>query len=186
MSSASRCFFTCKQVTQKTCKVVWYSYVFKNFPQFVVIHTVKGFSIVNEAEVDDFLEFPCLCYMMQQMLAIWSLVPLAFLNPTYTSGSSQFTYCWSLAWSILNITLLACEMRAIAGQFEHSLALPIFGIAMKSDLSQSCGHYWENITPQRNSRLFPFCLLQMTLGEKLCCISRCRQGCAHRCQEIKI
>ena len=89
--------------------------------------------------------------MMQRMLAIWSLVPLAFLNPTYTSGSSRFTYCWSLAWSILNVTLLACEMRAIAGQFEHSLALPIFGIAMKSDLSQSCGHYWENITPQRNS-----------------------------------
>ena len=42
--------------------MVWYSHLFKNFPQFVVIHTVKGFSIVNEAEVDVFLEFPCFLY----------------------------------------------------------------------------------------------------------------------------
>ena len=51
--------------------------------------------------------------MIQQMLAIWSLVPLPFLKPAWTSGSSQFTCCWSLAWRILSITLLACEMRAI-------------------------------------------------------------------------
>ena len=43
--------------------------------------------------------------MIQQMLAIWSLVPLPFLKPAWTSGSSRFTYCWSLAWRILNITL---------------------------------------------------------------------------------
>ena len=48
--------------------------------------------------------------MIQQMLAIWSLVPLPFPKPAWTSGSSQFTYCWSLAWRILSITLLACEM----------------------------------------------------------------------------
>ena len=47
--------------------------------------------------------------MIQQMLAIWSLVPLPFLNPACTSGSSQFR-CTSLAWRILSITLLACEM----------------------------------------------------------------------------
>ena len=43
-------------------KVVWYSYIFKNFPQFVVIHTVKGFGIVNKTKVDVFLEFSCLFY----------------------------------------------------------------------------------------------------------------------------
>ena len=42
--------------------MIWYSHLFKNFPQFVVIHTVKGFSIVNEAEVDVFLEFSCFFY----------------------------------------------------------------------------------------------------------------------------
>ena len=72
--------------------------------------------------------------MIQQMLAIWSLVPRPFLNPACTSGSSQFTYCWSLAWRILSITLLACEVNAIVRLFEHSLALPFFGIGMKTDL----------------------------------------------------
>ena len=62
--------------------------------------------------------------MIQQMFAIWSLVPLPFLNPAWTSGSSSFTYCWSLAWRILSITLLACEMSAIVQQFEHSLGFP--------------------------------------------------------------
>ena len=76
------------------------------------------------------------------MLAIWSLVPLPFLNPACTSGSSQFIYCWSLTWRILSITFLAYEMSAIVQYFEHSLALPFFGIGMKTDLFQSSGHYW--------------------------------------------
>ena len=50
------------KVSQETGKVVWYSHLFKNFPQFVVIHTVKGFSIVTDAEVDVLLEFPCFLY----------------------------------------------------------------------------------------------------------------------------
>ena len=52
--------------------------------------------------------------MIQLMLAIWSLVPLPFLNPTWTSGSSQFMCCWSLAWRLLSITLLAYKMSAIS------------------------------------------------------------------------
>ena len=59
MSSSNCCFLTCKQISQEAGKVVQYSHLFKNFPQFVVIHTVKGFSIVNEAEVDVFLVFSC-------------------------------------------------------------------------------------------------------------------------------
>ena len=76
------------------------------------------------------------------MLAIWSLVPLPFLNPAWTSGSSQFMYCWSLSWRILSIILLAREMNAVVWQFEHSLALPFFEIGMKTDLLQSYGHCW--------------------------------------------
>ena len=60
--------------------------------------------------------------MIQQMLAIWSLVPLPFLKPAWISGSSWFMYCWSLVWRILSITLLVCEMTAIVWQFEHSSA----------------------------------------------------------------
>ena len=79
---------------------------------------------------------------IQQMLTIWSLVPQPFLQPAWTSGSSWFTYCWSLARRTLSITLLVCEMSAIVQQFEHSLALLFFGIGMKTDLFQSCGHCW--------------------------------------------
>ena len=80
--------------------------------------------------------------MIQRMLAIWSLIPLPFLKPAWTSGSSRFTYCWSLAWRILSFTLLAGEMSATVRQYEHSLALPFLGIGMKIDIFQSCGHCW--------------------------------------------
>ena len=59
MSSSNCCFFTCILISQEACKVVWYSHLFKNFPQFVVIHTVKDFGVVNKAEVDVFLELSC-------------------------------------------------------------------------------------------------------------------------------
>ena len=59
MSSSNCCFLTCIQISQEADQVVWYSPLFQNFPQFIVIHTVKGFGIVNEAEIDAFLELSC-------------------------------------------------------------------------------------------------------------------------------
>ena len=59
MSSSNCCFLTCIRISQKAGKVVWYSHLLKNFPRFVVIHTFKGFGIVNKAEVDVFLELSC-------------------------------------------------------------------------------------------------------------------------------
>ena len=59
MSGSNCCFLTIIQVSQEAGKVVWYSHLLKNFPQFVVIHTVKGFGIVDEGEVAVFLEFLC-------------------------------------------------------------------------------------------------------------------------------
>ena len=56
MSSSNCCFLTCIQISQEVGQVVWYSHLFQNFPQFIVIHTVKGFGIVNKAEIDVFLE----------------------------------------------------------------------------------------------------------------------------------
>ena len=71
-TSSSNCFFlTCIQISQETDQVVWYSHLFQNFLQFIVIHTVKGFGIVNKAEIDVFLELSCFS-MIQQMLALWS------------------------------------------------------------------------------------------------------------------
>ena len=80
--------------------------------------------------------------MTQQMLTSLSLDPLSFLNPTCTSGSSQFTYCWSLAWTILSISVLACEKRVIVQEFEYSLTLLFFGIGLITDIFQSCGLCW--------------------------------------------
>ena len=92
-------------------------------------------SIVSVAEVDIFLTFSFFLYGPRNV-AVWSLLPLPFLNPGCTSGSSQFMCYWSLAWRILSITLLACEMRATLGYFQQSLALPSFEIGMKTDLFQ--------------------------------------------------
>ena len=110
-SSTNCCFLSCIQVSQEAGKAVWYSHLFKNIPQFAVIHTVKGCSIVSEAEVDIFLEFPCLFY-----------------DPTDVGnlivGSSSFPksrfYIWKLSvhillrpsLEILSIILLACEISA--------------------------------------------------------------------------
>ena len=59
MSSSNCCFLTCIQISQEADQVVWYSHLLKNFLQFVVIHTVKGFGIVNKAEIDVFMELSC-------------------------------------------------------------------------------------------------------------------------------
>ena len=59
MTSSKYCFLTCIQISQEAGQVVWYSPLFQNFPQFIVIHTVKGFDIVNKAERDVFLELSC-------------------------------------------------------------------------------------------------------------------------------
>ena len=59
MSSSNCCFLTCVRISQEAGQVVWYSHLFQNFPQFIVIHTVKGFGIVNKAEINVFLELSC-------------------------------------------------------------------------------------------------------------------------------
>ena len=106
-----------------------------------MIHTVKGFCVVNKAQVDVFVELSCF-FNNPAEVGNWISGSLPFLNAAWTSGSSQFMYCWSPAWRILSITLLACETSATVQSFEYSLAFPFFGIGMKTDLSQSCGHCW--------------------------------------------
>ena len=59
MSRSSCCFLTCIQISQQADQVVWDSHLSQNFPQFIVIHTVKGFGIVNKAEIEVFLELSC-------------------------------------------------------------------------------------------------------------------------------
>ena len=85
--------------------MVWYSHLLKNFPQFVVIHTVKMFSIVNEAEVDAFLEFSCFFY---DPMDVGNLI----------SGSSAFSKTSLNIWKFLVHVLLEPNLK----EFEHYLA----------------------------------------------------------------
>ena len=105
MSSSNCCFLTCIQISQEAGKVVWYSHLLKNFPQFVVIHTVKGFGIVNKAKVDIFLEPSCF-----------------FDDPTdvgnLTSGSSAFSKSSLNIWKFLVQVLLKPTLE----NFEHYFA----------------------------------------------------------------
>ena len=97
--------------------------------QFVVIHTVKGFCIVNEAEVDVFLEFPCF-FIIQQMLAIWFLAPLPFLNPAWTSGNSWFTVKHSLKDFEHNLVSMWNECNCV-------VVWTFFGIAFLWDWNEN-------------------------------------------------
>ena len=113
MSGSNCCILTCIQISQEADKVVWYSHLLQTFPQFVVIHTVKGFSVVNEAEVDASLEFSC---FFNDPADIGNLI----------SGSSAFSKSSLNVWKFsvhvllkpglenLSIILLGWEMSAMA------------------------------------------------------------------------
>ena len=102
MSGSNCCFLTFIQVSQEAGKAVCYSYLFKNFPQFVVIHTVKGFSIVNEAEGDVFLEFSRFSY---DPVDVGNLI----------SGSSVFSKTSLNIWKFMVHVLLKPGLK----NFEH-------------------------------------------------------------------
>ena len=93
MSSSNCCFLTCIQISQKAGQVVWYSHLCKSFPQFVVIHTLKGFSVVNKAEVYVFLE---LCCFFSDPMDVGNLI----------SGSSAFSKSSLNIWNFLVHILL--------------------------------------------------------------------------------
>ena len=114
-------------------QVTW-SGILISFPQIVVIHTIKGFSVVSGSRSR--------CFSGALLLFLWSnrcwqfdlwFCCLFWIQLEHLEFS-RFTYCWGPAWIILSITLLACEMSTNGWQFEHSLALPFFGILMKTDL----------------------------------------------------
>ena len=105
MSSSNCWFLTCIQISQEADKVVWYSHLLKNFPQCVVIHTVKGFGIVNKAEVDVFLELSC---FFDDPADLGNLI----------SGSSAFSKTILNIWKFTSLMLLKPGLES----FEHYFA----------------------------------------------------------------
>ena len=138
MSGSNCCFLTCIQLSQESGKVVWYSISWRIF-QFVVIHTFKGFRIVNEAEVGVFLEIP---WFLHDPMNVGNLI----------SGSSAFPkpslyICKFLVHKLLKPSLKDFEHYFASMWNKHNCtivwtvtALSFFGIVMKTDLFQSCGH----------------------------------------------
>jgi len=105
MSSSNCCFLTCIQISQEVGQVVWYFHLFKNSPQFVMIHTVKGFGIVNKAEVDVFLKLSC---FFDDPADVGNLI----------SGSSEFSKSSLNIWKFL----VHVPLKPSLENFEHCFA----------------------------------------------------------------
>ena len=125
MSSSNCCFLTCIQVSQESDQVVLYSHLFQNFPQFLVIHTVKGFVIVNEAEIDVFLELSSFSHdpadvgnlisgssaFSKTSLNIWKFMVHVLLKPGLENFEHYFTSMWdecncAVVWTFFGVAFL--------------------------------------------------------------------------------
>ena len=125
MSTSNCCFLTCIQISQEAGKVVWYFHLLKNFPQFVVIHTIKGFGIVNKAEIDVFLGFSCFfddptdvgnlisgsSAFSRSSLNIWKFTVHTLLKPGLQNFEHYFASMWdecncAVVWAFFGIAFL--------------------------------------------------------------------------------
>ena len=127
MSSSNCCFLTCIQISQEAVKVVWCSYLLKNFPLFVVIHTVKDFGTVNKREVDVFPELYCFfddptdvdsliagsSALSKSSLNIWKFTVTVHvpLKPGLENFEPYFTGVWDecdwvIVWAFFGIAVL--------------------------------------------------------------------------------
>ena len=131
MFRSNFCFLTCIQISQEASKMVWYSHLLKNSPQFVVIYTVKGFVIANKAEVDAFFKII--------LLFLWSNDVFNLISSSSAFSKSSLNI-WNFSihvllkpgWRILSITLLVCKMSAIC-----AIVWVFFGIAFLWDWNEN-------------------------------------------------
>ena len=125
MFSSNCCFLTCIQISQEAGQVVGYSHLFQNFPQFIVMHTVKGFGIVNKVEIDGFLEFYCFfdhpadvgnltsgsSGFLKTSLNIWKFTVHVLLKAGLENFEYYFTSMWdecncAVVWAFFGIAFL--------------------------------------------------------------------------------
>ena len=125
MSSSNCCFLTCKQISQEGSQVIWYSHPFEDFLQFVVIHTVKGFGIVNKTKRGLFLEIPCSFHdpedvgnlnvrsfaFFKSVLNIWKFMVHVMLQCSmqdfeYNLATMGDECNWPVVWTFFSTTLL--------------------------------------------------------------------------------
>ena len=125
MSSSNCCLLTWIQISQEVRQVIWYSHLFKNFSQFVVIHTVKGFRVVKKAKVDVFLGLSCFfddpvdvdnlisgsSAFSKSSLNIWKFTVHVLLKPDLENFEHCFTSVWdecncAVVWAFFGIAFL--------------------------------------------------------------------------------
>ena len=153
MSSSNCCFRTCIQISQEADQVVWYSHLLKNFPQLIVIHTVKGFGIVNKTEIDVFLELSCFFHdpadignlisgssaFSKTSLNIWKFMIHVLLKPGLENFEHYFTRLWdecncAVDWAFFGIAFLwdwnETDLFQSCGQAEFSKFAGILSVAL--------------------------------------------------------
>ena len=154
MFSSNCCFLTCIQVSLEAGQVVWYSHLFQNFPQFIVIHTVKGFCIVNKAEIDVFLELSCFfddpadvdnlisgsSAFSKTSLNFWKFTVHILLKP----GLENFEHYFSSVWDECNCAVVwAFFGIAFLWDWNENWPFPVDSPGMKIT--------WRNINNLRNA-----------------------------------
>ena len=125
MSSSNCCFLTWIHISQEAGRVAWYSHLFQNFPQFIVIHIVEGFGMGNKAEIDVFLELSCFLYNLADVgnlisgssafsktsLNIWKFMVHILLKPGLENFEHYFASVWdecnwALVWAFFGIAFV--------------------------------------------------------------------------------
>ena len=148
MSCSNFCFLTCIQVSQEVGQLVWYSHLLQNFPQFTVIHTVKGFGIVKKAEINVFLEISCFfddpvdignlisvfSAFSKTILNIWKFVVYLLLKPGLENFEHYFTSMWD--------ECSCAVVWAFSGSLDDYIIAKIIG---KACVAQQCGIFGESI-----------------------------------------
>ena len=183
MSSSNCCFLTCIQISQEVDQVVWYSHFWKNFPQCVVIHTVKGFGIVNKAEVDVFLELSHFfndptdvsnfisgsSAFSKTSLNIWKFTVHVLLKP----GLENFEHYFASVWDECNCAVVTTVPRYYQKTKElewssHSLAYEITQLT-KTNQTTFHGHRTRPLQwPTRCGVCFSLNLNKSTSYLQLC------------------
>ena len=146
MFGCNCCFLNLIQMSQETGKMIWYSHLFKNFLQFFVIHIVKGFGIVNEAEIDVFLDLSSFLYdpanvdnltsgssaFSKSSLYIWKFSFHVLLKSTLKDFEHNSTSMWNecnciVTWTFLGIALLKLTFSSpvATADFSNLLTYPV-------------------------------------------------------------
>ena len=142
MSSSNCCFLTCIQISQEAGQVVWYSHLVQNFPQFIVIHTVKGFDVVNK--IDDFLEFSCFFYdpidvgnlisgssaFSKSSLNIWKFLVHVLLKPALENFEHYFTSMrdecnCAVVWAFFGIVSILWHCLPLGLEWKLTFSSPV-------------------------------------------------------------